>query len=66
MSHMQGKTSLFTMPLSLPPNKGSQPLEHMEEESMEDFSAIRGHEDVKRAMEICAAGGHHLLMSGPP
>jgi magnesium chelatase family protein len=66
MSHLQGKTSLFTMPLSLSSNTGSQPLEHIEEESMEDFSAIRGHEDVKRAMEICAAGGHHLLMSGPP
>lgn len=31
-----------------------------------DFSAIRGHRDAKRALEIAAAGGHHVLMSGPP
>lgn len=30
-----------------------------------DFSAVRGHADVKRVLEIAAAGGHHVLMSGP-
>ncbi len=32
----------------------------------EDFSDIRGQEHVKRAMEIAAAGGHNMLMVGPP
>ena len=32
----------------------------------EDFSEVRGQEHVKRAMEIAAAGGHNLLMVGPP
>ena len=32
----------------------------------DDFSEIRGQEHVKRAMEIAAAGGHNLLMIGPP
>ncbi len=31
-----------------------------------DFSQIKGQENVKRALEIAAAGGHNILMSGPP
>ncbi len=31
-----------------------------------DFDEVRGQEHVKRAMEIAAAGGHNILMKGPP
>ena len=31
-----------------------------------DFAAIKGQETPKRVAEIAAAGGHNLLMSGPP
>ena len=31
-----------------------------------DFSEIKGQEHVKRALEIAAAGGHNLIMMGPP
>jgi magnesium chelatase family protein len=32
----------------------------------EDLSDVRGHSGAKRALEIAAAGGHSLLMTGPP
>jgi len=31
-----------------------------------DISLVKGQEQSKRAMEIAAAGGHNLLMTGPP
>ncbi len=32
----------------------------------EDFNEVKGQEHVKRALEIAAAGGHNLIMVGPP
>jgi len=31
-----------------------------------DFSEVKGQEHVKRALEIAAAGGHNIIMVGPP
>lgn len=45
-----------------PPETESQEWE----EDIPDFADIRGQENVKRAAEIAVAGGHNLLMVGPP
>jgi len=31
-----------------------------------DFSEVKGQESIKRCMEIAAAGGHNIIMIGPP
>jgi magnesium chelatase family protein len=32
----------------------------------QDLAEVHGQEEAKRALELSAAGGHHLLLSGPP
>ena len=43
-----------------------QPAIRAQGGTLPDMRDIRGQETAKRAMEIAAAGGHNLLMSGPP
>lgn len=52
---------------------GASPLERIEhrhppacEYRGADFADIKGHKQARRALEIAAAGGHSLLMAGPP
>ena len=52
--------------------KGTQVLARPEpaiapvDDGLPDLQGIKGQENAKRALEIAAAGGHNLLMSGPP
>ncbi len=53
--------------LKIPPFKlDGQPYEASQFAEAADFADVRGQESVKRAVTIAAAGGHNILMIGPP
>ena len=51
----------------IPPYRGKPPdASDFEPGDALDFKHIRGQEQVKRGLEVAAAGNHNVLLSGPP
>jgi magnesium chelatase family protein len=66
ISHLRGQTTadhLLTFPNTI---TEEFPSINIQEEPQIDFQSVLGHALPKRALEIAAAGGHHVLLSGPP
>ena len=61
VAHLDGAAEIA--PYRPPPG---EPLEGQEVAYEVDLVHIRGQEHAKRAVEVAAAGGHNLLLSGPP
>jgi magnesium chelatase family protein len=58
LAHLTGETRL-------PPFEGGPPAPPPEEWE-NDLAEVCGQELARRSLEVAAAGGHHLLMTGPP
>lgn len=68
VSHMKEVVQFFKDQSSLKPVEVNTREEFFESqyEFELDFNDVKGQENIKRAMEIAAAGGHNAILIGPP
>ena len=63
---LDGMADLLHGRWSPEPARPEVPRAPEEESDQADLGDVRGQEDAKRALSIAAAGGHNVLMIGPP
>ena len=68
VGHLKQVLDYFNEVESLPKVKVDPRLEFQEQQKHfdVDFSDVKGQENIKRSMEIAAAGGHNIILIGPP
>lgn len=67
LRHFDGSAPLAPVPHCVrQPEPAAQPGLSVAQGEAVDFAQIKGQGAAKRAMEIAAAGGHNLLLVGPP
>jgi len=64
--HVGAVIRWFNGDAPLPEPECSSPISVGSEPTERDLSAIRGQEGARHALEIAAAGGHHMLLVGSP
>ena len=58
VAYLRGELELAPQPYEAPNGNGAVPAP--------DLGDVRGQERARRALELAAAGGHNLLLAGPP
>ena len=67
ISNLREMARALAVPESLAPTPHDPTLLQPEIiQSLYDFADVKGHASVKRALEIAAAGGHNIILLGPP
>lgn len=59
MAHLNGEKTLENVTFDLNEQEEKLPF-------MPDFSEVKGQQEAKYALEVAAAGGHNIIMVGPP